>query len=173
MAERSSWNRNTVNGIRICKLGHILVPNTLRCGCAIGPAAMVYVVYTYSEYSIYVLCEILGVVWWIRWEWSETQYKMLWIVGIAASYADHLSIASPSTVISKDFCMIFHPDSHGFTLFGTIIGPDPTVPPTVYGVSTVAPLREIQLYNRCAHWSYMLYCFYWSQRWLCWDSSWS
>jgi hypothetical protein len=32
-----------------------------------------------------------------------------------------------------------------FTPFSTIFSPDPTDPPAVYGVSTVAPLREIHV----------------------------
>ena len=58
---------------------------------------------------------------------------------------DHLSIASPTTVMSKDFCMISSVGLRVFTPFSTISPPDPTDPPAVYGVSTVAPLREIHV----------------------------
>jgi len=68
---------------------------------------------------------------------------------------DHLSIASPTTVISKDFCMIFSMRSPCFAPFATISLPDPTDPSAEYGESTVAPLREIHahtvniLYDHC------------------------
>ena len=41
--------------------------------------------------------------------------------------------------------MIFSVRSRCFAPFATILLPDPTVPPAAYGVSTVAPLREIHV----------------------------
>ena len=58
---------------------------------------------------------------------------------------DHLSIASPTTVISKNFCMISSVGLCVFAPFATILSPDPTESLTAYGVSTVAPLREIHV----------------------------
>ena len=45
--------------------------------------------------------------------------------------------------------MIFHCGSSSFAPFSTILGPDPTVPPTKNGSSTVAPLREIHAHTHC------------------------